>query len=296
MSDKKTNGMDSATLTIIIAGLLILINIGATFMIVDTKTKEVVNNVIAKTLALEYSKVWGKANYDKITNITREQTIAWLKQYDANGGAQPAAQPQAQTTPAPAGGELSQDQIKKIKDWVYIMWNPDVEVTWVEYSDLECPFCKKLHEAGTIDEVMKAYDWKVNFVFKQFPLDFHKQAPMEAEAVLCAWELAWKDKYYEFIGKVFEGSEARGNSYTKESISKLAWTIWIDEAKILSCIKSGKNKARADSEMKEWQSLFGITGTPWNVLINNKTGKWDKLPGAYPTASFKQKIDSLMTK
>jgi len=37
---------------------------------------------------------------------------------------------------------------------------------------------------------MKAYDGKVNFIFKQFPLDFHKQASMEAEAVLCAADIA----------------------------------------------------------------------------------------------------------
>jgi protein-disulfide isomerase len=36
---------------------------------------------------------------------------------------------------------------------------------------------------------MKAYDGNVNFIFKQFPLGFHPQAPMEAEAALCAGDL-----------------------------------------------------------------------------------------------------------
>ena len=48
--------------------------------------------------------------------------------------------------------------------------------------------------------------------------------------------------------------------------------------------------------MAEGRDMFGITGTPGNVLINNKTGDWDKLPGAYPTASFKEKIDVLLEK
>jgi protein-disulfide isomerase len=117
---------------------------------------------------------------------------------------------------------------------------------------------------------------------------------MEAEAALCAGDLGWKDKYYEFIKKTFDGSKTNGRSYTKESMAKLWGTIGLDETKLLSCITTWKFKDKAQKEMSEWQTLFGITWTPGNVLINNKTGKWDKLPGAYPTASFKEKIDSLL--
>ncbi|MDQ7009105.1 MAG: DsbA family protein [Candidatus Gracilibacteria bacterium] len=279
-----------------IIGMVGIVTIMATYLIVDTKTSNVSQDVVAKMLAIEYDKVGGMENYVKITNITREQTIAGLKQYEAQGGAQPAAQPQANNAPAPsAGSTISVEKAKEItqKD-TYILGNPDAEITWVEYSDLECPFCKRLHEAGTIEEVMKAYDGKVNFVFKQFPLGFHAQAQMEAEALLCAGDLNGTDKYYEFINKIFAGSKTNGRSYTKESISELGSTIGIDKTKLLSCITSGKFTEKAKAEMAEGQSLFGITGTPGNVLINNKTGKWDKLPGAYPTAAFKEKIDLLL--
>jgi protein-disulfide isomerase len=36
--------------------------------------------------------------------------------------------------------------------------NQDAEISFVEYSDLECPFCKKLHESGTIEQILKQYD------------------------------------------------------------------------------------------------------------------------------------------
>ncbi len=272
--------------------VLMLVGIGSTHYVIKQKTERVANDVIAKTLALEYAKVWWKENYDKIIEITREQTIAWLQQYKW-WAKKNAPQVDKAEKKAPAGWKIEGAAIKKVQKDAYILWNKDAEITWVEYSDLECPFCKRLHEAGTIEEVMKAYDGKVNFIFKQFPLGFHKQAPMEAEASLCGGELAGKDKYYEFITAIFKNSEARWNSYTMESISKLWWTIGIDEKKLLACIKSWKNKARAQAEMAEGKS-FGITGTPWNVLINNKTGKWDKLPWAYPTSAFKAKIDALL--
>ena len=271
--------------------VLVLLGIGSTHYVVSKIPEKVTKNI----LEIEYNKVWWKENYEKINEIQKKQIVDGLKQYEAQNGQVKA--PQAQQAPAPTNNKISLEQAKKVtNENTYILGNPDAEITWVEYSDLECPFCKKLHQAWTIEEVMKAYDWKVNFVFKQFPLGFHKQAQMEAEALLCAGDLEWKDKYYEFISKIFDGSRTNGNSYSKETISELWGTIWIDKDKLLSCIESGKFNQQAKDEMAEWSNLFGITGTPGNVLINNKTGKWDKLPGAYPTASFKQKIDSLLSK
>lgn len=266
---KENNGMLQTVITAMIA----IITIMATYMIVDNKTSSISDQVVAKMKSMEY-----------------EKGNNW------NIAIQPSAQIKENNvpTPAPTWSTISLEKAKKItSEWTYILWNPDAEITWIEYSDLECPFCKRLHEAWTIEEIMEAYDWKVNFIFKQFPLDFHPQAPMEAEALLCAWDLAWNDKYYEFIKKIFDNSKTNWRSYTKESISELWATIWIDKTELLSCIESWKFKQKSQDEMAEWQS-FGISWTPWNVLINNKTGEWDKLPWAYPTASFKQKIDSLL--
>jgi protein-disulfide isomerase len=78
-----------------------------------------------------------------------------------------------------------------------------------------------------------------------------------------------------------------------ESYSR-PWDLWIDKEEILNCVQSGKNKSLVELQTKEGASLFGLTWTPWNVFINNKTWKWDKLPWAYPYESFVQKIDSLL--
>lgn len=253
--------------------------------------------ILATNLAIEYDKVWGMENYVKINDLQREQVIAWLKQYEAQKGEADSNVNNAPVVEVPsnAWSYISLEQAKEVvSENTYILWNPDAEISFVEYSDLECPFCKKLHEAGTIDKVLEEYDWKVNFIFKQFPLGFHAQAGMEAEAALCAWEIAWSDKYYEFIEVVFKNSKTNGRSYTKDSISELGSTIGIDKTELLSCIDSGKFTDLAKSQTNEGSSLFGITWTPWNVFINNKTWEWDKLPWAYPFESFKQKIDSLI--
>ncbi len=288
---------NNTLLQVIIIAMIAVISILVTYLIVDMKTKSISEEVANKILLMEYDKVWGKENYEKLNKIQKEQIRKGLEQYDAQAGWTQAPTPQANTapTPSPSWSTLSLEQAKKITgEDTYVLWNPDAEITWVEYSDLECPFCKKMHNAGTIGEIMEAYDGKVNFVFKQFPLNFHPNAPKESEAVLCAGELGWKDKYYEYIKTIFQRTTSNGRGFSLEALVPLAKELWIDEQDFKSCLDSGKYAQRTQQEMSEWQSIFGITGTPGNVLINNKTGKWDKLPWAYPTSSFKVKIDALL--
>ena len=299
------NNNSFGSIQFIVLIILILIWIGSTHYILS----KIPEKIVANMLLIEYDKVGWMENYVKINKIQKEQIKTWLKQYEAQNGQAQVIVPVADDSIVETNSdkelneiensidewsEVKYDAFKDVIDWSYILWNANAEISWVEYSDLECPFCKRLHESGTIEEVMKAYDWKVNFIFKQFPLSSHAQAPMEAEAALCAWDLGWSEKYYDFIKIVYLKSKTNWNSFTKKSISKLWASIGLDEDKLLSCINSGKFKSRANAEMSEGQNLFGITWTPGNVLINNKTGKWDKLPGAYPTSAFKEKIDSLL--
>jgi len=271
--------------------ILILVWIGSTHYVIS----KIPEKVTANMLAIEYDKVGWMENYVKINKIQKEQIIAGLKQYEAQNWKVQAPKAKVQQVPSNTWNKISLETAKKVTSKnTYTLGNPDAEITWVEYSDLECPFCKKLHNSWTIGEVMKAYGDKVNFVFKQFPLGFHANAPKEAEAVLCAWELWGSEKYYSYINTIFERTRWNGTWFALSALVPLAKELGLDESKFKTCLDSGKYASQVQTEMAEGQSLFWITWTPWNVLINNKTGKWDKLPGAYPTASFKQKIDSLL--
>jgi protein-disulfide isomerase len=70
---------------------------------------------------------------------------------------------------------------------------PDAKVVVVEFSDFQCPFC--LNAANTVHEIRNKFEHQVRFVFRQFPLNFHTQAHLAAEAALAAhaqgrfWEL-----------------------------------------------------------------------------------------------------------
>ena len=292
--------MKTTNILVIITIILVLASTAWTHYILNNNLKEIVKEAV---LEVEYNKVGWKENFEKINEIQKKQIKLVLDQYEQqnpslNNPTPTNTQQEEQQNPSQVDNwkTISMEQLKKIKEWTYVLWNPDAEISFIEYSDLECPFCKRLHESWAIEKILKEYNGKVNFIFKHFPLYFHPQAQMEAEAAECVAELWGKDKYYNFIQKVFENSSSNGRSYTKESISDLASKIWIDKTKILSCINSWKYTWKVKSQEQEGASIFNVTWTPWNVLINNKTWKWEILPGAYPYEAFKQKIDSLLSK
>lgn len=73
----------------------------------------------------------------------------------------------------------------------------------VEYSDLECPFCKMFHE--TLKEVTASYGDKVAWVYRPFPLSqLHSMAPKEAEAAECASEIGGNEGFWKFVDKINE--------------------------------------------------------------------------------------------
>lgn len=75
----------------------------------------------------------------------------------------------------------------------------------VEYSDLECPFCKMFH--ATLQEVVSdpAYKDKVAWIYRHFPLtQLHSKAPREAEATECAAEIGGNDGFWKFVDKLNE--------------------------------------------------------------------------------------------
>lgn len=87
----------------------------------------------------------------------------------------------------------------------HISGNPQADLMIVEYSDPECPFCKRFHE--TMTQTMSEYgkSGKVAWVYRHFPLDsIHSKARKESEAIECAGEIGGNDKFWEYMNKLME--------------------------------------------------------------------------------------------
>jgi protein-disulfide isomerase len=81
---------------------------------------------------------------------------------------------------------VSQAEIKSILDEGYNQGNNDAEFIWLEYSELECPYCGTFANSNATDMVKQAYGDKVVHGFRHFPLSFHQKAIPAAIVAECA--------------------------------------------------------------------------------------------------------------
>ena len=186
---------------------------------------------------------------------------------------------------------LDRGELTKIKENSYIKWNPDAKITWIEYSDLECPFCAKLHNSWTIEDLQEKYKDDLNIIFNHFPLDFHPNAMPWAKILECVWEISWTENFYELIKVVFS-EEKSSRKFMLDEAEKL----WVDLDELKACIDEDKYEQKIEDHRQTWSRLFGITGTPGNILINNDTLEYEIISWAYPTNRFIEVIDKLLEK
>ncbi|MFC1797704.1 DsbA family protein [Patescibacteria group bacterium] len=165
---------------------------------------------------------------------------------------------------------LDKEKLQAIKDNSYIKGNSDSKITWIEYSDLECPYCAKLHNAGTSEDLEAKYSDDLNLVFNHFPLGFHANAQPGAEILECLAEQKGSDAFYTLMKKAFTDEKS-----TKSYLIEEAVALGASEDDLNECLSSGKYTDKVKAQMTKATSLFGITGTPGNVLINNETGEYE---------------------
>jgi len=167
----------------------------------------------------------------------------------------------------------------------HLRGSADATITILEYSDLECPFCARVHP--TIQQVLKDYGDKVNWVFRHYPLSFHANAQKAAEATECAAELGGNDKFWAMVDMIYE----KGSDITQ--LGTYAKNIGLNQTAFQTCVDSGKYATKT-AEMLQSGTKAGIQGTPGNLIINNKTKKVAVVSGAQPLANFKTAIDGLL--
>ena len=94
---------------------------------------------------------------------------------------------------------IDKNLIEQIKKDSYIDWNENAKITWLEYSDLECPFCAKLHNSDVESTLKTKYGNDLNIIFNHFPLDFHKKAIPWAQILECVWKQWWSEAFYKIM-------------------------------------------------------------------------------------------------
>lgn len=194
----------------------------------------------------------------------------------------PQQQPVAQQT-----GDL--EKMIPVTGEDHIRGDINAPVKIVEYSDTECPFCKRFHE--TMKEIYSEYgtNGKVAWVYRHFPLDsLHSKARKEAEATECAAELGGNEKFWAYLDRLMEITPAN-NGLDPAELPKIAAYVGLDTAKFNECLSSGKYAQKIEEHVQN-ATVTGGNGTPWSIVVG-KNGKKYPLSGAQPISAIKQLID-----
>lgn len=156
-------------------------------------------------------------------------------------------------------------------------------VTVVEFSDYECPFCRKFFTTTFNDLKREHIDsGRVRYVVYDYPVKYHKNAVKAAQASRCAAE---QGKYWEMRQALFEHSKSLG----ADRILAYAKGVGLDLTKFRQCFGSDKYLA-AIQEGIAVAGALGISGTPTFVVgrMEGRELRGRKLVGALPFATFDQ--------
>jgi protein-disulfide isomerase len=160
----------------------------------------------------------------------------------------------------------------------------NAKVVIQEFSDFECPFCKRV--GPTLEQIEKEYGGKVKVVWRHSPLPFHKDAPLASEASQEAFAQKGNKGFWDYHDKLFAG-QGTPDALKRPTLEKYAQELGLDMEKFKQALDTHKHKAKIDADM-EIATKAGISGTPAFTI-----GKYF-LSGAQPYPAFKKLIAKAM--
>ena len=151
----------------------------------------------------------------------------------------------------------------------------DAPVTIVEFTDFQCPFCKRTED--TLKQLREKYGDKIRLVHMDFPLPFHSHALDAAKAARCAND---QGKFWQFRDALFADQSKLAPGDLKATAKKLG----LNTGQFGACF----DKAKYESQIKSDQAAgakVGVDGTP-AFFIDGRP-----LTGAQPIPRFEELID-----
>jgi protein-disulfide isomerase len=198
------------------------------------------------------------------------------------GGAAPSAQTASQVDgPVAAGAAVATQEPQYIRydiptQGAYALGPENAPITIVEFSDFQCPFCRRWHEE-VYEPLLAAYPDKIRLVYRHLPLtSIHPDAFPAAEAAMCAGE---QDAFWQYHDKLFS-SETLGSAIYTQYAQELS----LDTTSFEACMTEHKYQEAVQIDT-DFAIDLGIRSTP-TFFINGLA-----IVGAQPLDVFQQVID-----
>lgn len=165
----------------------------------------------------------------------------------------------------------------------------DAPVTVVEFSDFQCPFCRR-YWRDIIPRLKEEYvnTGRVRFVYRDFPLtNIHPGAEPAAIAAECADD---QGKFWEMHDKIFEEQDKRATrpdkmdtvSFTEADLETWGAAIGLNTGEFNRCRTERQHAAEVARDLSDGAAA-GVNGTPGTFVNNrfiNGAVPYDELRGA----------------
>ncbi len=172
--------------------------------------------------------------------------------------------------------------------------NPDAPVKIDEYSDFQCPFCRKFYEDAE-PQLMDTYvkDGTVYFSYHSYGEFIGVESGAAAEAAYCAGD---QDKFWEMHDTIFANQTGENvGAYTDRRLTAFANTLGLDMGTFNTCFNNGTYSKLVTQDGNDGVSA-GIKATPSFILSYTVNGekKTKLLEGAQPFSVFEQEIKAAL--
>ena len=221
--------------------------------------------------------------------MTREQGDAILKELKQIR--KELEEIKKQTLTAPRRGPARRPVSAKVPtEGDPVLGDAKAPLTLVEFTDYQCPFCRKFF-ANTLSKIKEKYidTGKVRLVLKDLPLGFHAKARPAARAAHCAGE---QGKFWDMHDALFAG----GGRLDRQDFVRYAEKIGIEDFPFQECLESDRYNKELDQDVAD-AGKASINGTPGFVLGKTTDNEIEGtlISGAQPFASFDRAIQKLLT-
>ena len=159
------------------------------------------------------------------------------------------------------------------KSWA-VWGNPDADVTIVEFSEYQCPFCRI--SAFNVKPHLQEFKKNVRYFFVNFPLDnacngdmqrpMHRHACFAAKAAICADK---RGDFWSFHDDLFRAQRGINQEVMLKLADKRGW----DRKDFVACMEDPETEAQVQKELNAGRKAM-ITGTPTFFLNGRKLKYW----------------------
>jgi len=183
--------------------------------------------------------------------------------------------------------------VKPVDGDDHILGRSDAPVKVIEFSDFECPFCKRFHL--TVKRIMEEYgqEGQVAWVYRHFPLDsLHSKARKEAQAAECANELGGNEAFWAYADRLFATTPSN-DRLDLARLPEIAQEVGLDRAGFEDCLsgdmRGGQYAVHIEADYQDAMASGGA-GTPYTVVIG-RNGRTFPISGAQPYAAVRAVIE-----